>query len=319
MTSKTHISNYPPFGVYLQNRNFTGEKYRYGYNTQEKVDEVAGSGNHYTAQFWEYDPRAVHRWNLDPKPNPSFSPYAINQCNPILYSDPDGDTVKYSGFRDKVNAFFGRAFNKDFREKFKAWDESPDTYTLQKSKDFGKNKLVDAKPCEFSCDNGIAQNMVYYNKGFTTNDISNPILRSAAIPFDLAFNIGKLPIAAISGLGIGIHNIFSKNDIGWGWGNRIEFHNGANFLSWGFGNFNKYNMFGQNLSDNPFGSKKIYPEDGLIGLRVGIGMKRTPNFIDVLGQVYDRQGQSYHFHINLAKERVRNRKLGGESVIDLKE
>ncbi len=69
-------------------------RYVYGYNTQEKVDEIAGAGNHYTAPYWEYDPRVVHRWNRDPKPVPSISPYAINQGNPIWFSDPYGDTIR---------------------------------------------------------------------------------------------------------------------------------------------------------------------------------------------------------------------------------
>ena len=69
-------------------------KYVYGFNTQEKVDEIAGAGNHYSAEFWEYDPRAVMRWNTDPKPNPSFSPYSIMQGNPIWYTDHKGDTVR---------------------------------------------------------------------------------------------------------------------------------------------------------------------------------------------------------------------------------
>src|SRR5690554_7062308 len=54
--------------------------YRYGYNTQERVPEI--QKDHYTAPYWEYDPRVVHRWNRDPKPVPSISPYAINQGNP---------------------------------------------------------------------------------------------------------------------------------------------------------------------------------------------------------------------------------------------
>jgi hypothetical protein len=41
--------------------------YDYGYNTQEAVNEIKGPKNHYTAPFWEYDPRAVMRWNVDPK------------------------------------------------------------------------------------------------------------------------------------------------------------------------------------------------------------------------------------------------------------
>jgi hypothetical protein len=68
--------------------------YLYGFNTQEKVDEVKGTGNHYSAQFWEYDPRVVHRWNIDPRPNPSMSPYAILGGNPIWNTDWAGDTTR---------------------------------------------------------------------------------------------------------------------------------------------------------------------------------------------------------------------------------
>jgi hypothetical protein len=86
--------NYYPFGSAIESRAFASGEYRFGFNTQESVDEIKGVKNHYTAPFWEYDPRVVTRWNTDPKPNPSFSPYAINQCNPIWYSDPLGDTIK---------------------------------------------------------------------------------------------------------------------------------------------------------------------------------------------------------------------------------
>ncbi|MCC5915989.1 MAG: hypothetical protein JJU02_01545, partial [Cryomorphaceae bacterium] len=96
------VTDYYPFGWGMPGRRYNQGDYRYGFNTQEKVDEVKGSGNHYTAEFWEYDPRVVKRWNTDPKPNPSFSPYAINQCNPIWFSDPMGDTVKVEGSRGFV-------------------------------------------------------------------------------------------------------------------------------------------------------------------------------------------------------------------------
>jgi len=86
-------SDYFPFGAQMPARSTNSSSYRYGYNTQEKTDEISGTGNHYTALFWEYSPRVVHRWNIDPKPNTSFSPYAINQGNPIWFSDPLGDTI----------------------------------------------------------------------------------------------------------------------------------------------------------------------------------------------------------------------------------
>ncbi|MFW5804541.1 MAG: hypothetical protein ACOCWG_04865, partial [bacterium] len=49
---------------------------------------------------WMYDSRLGRRWNVDPKPNPSFSDYATFAGNPIFYRDPMGDTVevKYGGF-----------------------------------------------------------------------------------------------------------------------------------------------------------------------------------------------------------------------------
>ncbi len=78
-------------GMFLQ--SFQKEKYLYGHNTQEKVDELAGDGNHYTAMYWEYDSRLIRRWNTDPKPNPSISQYNCFAGNPIWFSDPLGDTL----------------------------------------------------------------------------------------------------------------------------------------------------------------------------------------------------------------------------------
>jgi hypothetical protein len=39
-------SDYSPFGAPLSDRTWTSDGYRYGFNTQEKVDEIAGNGNH---------------------------------------------------------------------------------------------------------------------------------------------------------------------------------------------------------------------------------------------------------------------------------
>jgi len=86
-------ADYFPFGSLMTERTFSAGGYRFGFNTQEKLDELKGEGNHYTAQFWEYDPRIVHRWNLDPRPNPSMSGYAILGGNPIMFTDWAGDTI----------------------------------------------------------------------------------------------------------------------------------------------------------------------------------------------------------------------------------
>ena len=79
----------------MPGRSFTaGTGYRYGFNGQEKVNEINGEGNHNTALFWEYDTRFGRRWNLDPKLQVDISDYAAMGGNPILFSDFLGDTWK---------------------------------------------------------------------------------------------------------------------------------------------------------------------------------------------------------------------------------
>jgi len=41
--------------------NQPNDKYRFSFDGQEKTNEWAGVGNHYTAQFWEYDARVARR------------------------------------------------------------------------------------------------------------------------------------------------------------------------------------------------------------------------------------------------------------------
>ncbi|MDI1234402.1 MAG: hypothetical protein PSX81_08980 [bacterium] len=63
--------------------------YRYGFNTQEKDNEI-GIG-HFTAEFWEYDSKLCRRWNLDPKPQIKISDYSVMGNNPIFNIDILGD------------------------------------------------------------------------------------------------------------------------------------------------------------------------------------------------------------------------------------
>jgi RHS repeat-associated protein len=88
-------AHYHPFGMVMPGRHANEAQYRYGAaNGQEKVDEISGSGNHYTAPYWEYDPRLARRWNQDPVFKEHESPYATFANNPIWFSDPDGaDTL----------------------------------------------------------------------------------------------------------------------------------------------------------------------------------------------------------------------------------
>ena len=70
--------------------------YRFGYNGQMKVNEIAGLGNHTTALFWDYDTRIGRRWNVDPVVKIPFSPYSSFSCDPISRADPNGDDDFFS-------------------------------------------------------------------------------------------------------------------------------------------------------------------------------------------------------------------------------
>jgi RHS repeat-associated protein len=89
-----NIADYSPFGVQLDGRAIQGDFYRYGFQNQEKDDEISGNGNSYSAEFWQYDSRAGRRWNLDPVFKEHESPYACFANNPICFADPNGaDTI----------------------------------------------------------------------------------------------------------------------------------------------------------------------------------------------------------------------------------
>lgn len=85
-------NEYYPFGSYMPSREFTFEDYRFGFNGQEKTDEIAGLGNHNTAMYWEYDTRLGRRWNVDPVPQIFLSDYSVLSLNPIHNIDPNGNS-----------------------------------------------------------------------------------------------------------------------------------------------------------------------------------------------------------------------------------
>ncbi len=103
-TNVLSANDYYAFGSPMPGRTYNNSTYRYGFNGQEKVDEISGNGNHNTAEFWEYDSRTGRRWNLDPIRISFESPYATFTNNPIYYRDPNG---AQSESQDKGKKVFG--------------------------------------------------------------------------------------------------------------------------------------------------------------------------------------------------------------------
>jgi len=71
--------------------NIILDDYRFGFNGQEKEDEVHGEGNLNYAQYWMYDTRLGRRWNIDPVDQISISNYSVMGDNPIKNFDKYGD------------------------------------------------------------------------------------------------------------------------------------------------------------------------------------------------------------------------------------
>jgi hypothetical protein len=114
-TSNFFVTYSLPFGMPMPNRTYSlssGSKYRFGFNTQEKDDEVYGAGNLMGAKFWEMDTRIGRRWNRDPESDDDISEYAVNGNNPIRYNDPDGDVF---GIDNVVGALVGASVDYGFQ------------------------------------------------------------------------------------------------------------------------------------------------------------------------------------------------------------
>jgi RHS repeat-associated protein len=119
--------DYSPFGAPLKGRTFNGSGSRYGFNGQEKDNEISGAGNSMTAEYWQYDSRLGRRWNIDPVVKPWESSYATFANNPILFSDPNGDDVDKSNLsKDEIKRIENminpdhETYNKEFATTYSA-------------------------------------------------------------------------------------------------------------------------------------------------------------------------------------------------------
>jgi hypothetical protein len=100
-------NDYTTFGSIMEGRSYEGDTslgYRFGFNTQEKDDEVYGKGNATTAEFWEYDARLGRRWNTDPIVKPWESPFACFYNSSIYFNDPFGlDPSEKRWWKNAIN------------------------------------------------------------------------------------------------------------------------------------------------------------------------------------------------------------------------
>ncbi|HET6225419.1 MAG TPA: RHS repeat-associated core domain-containing protein, partial [Bacteroidia bacterium] len=95
-----NANDYYTFGSPMPNRNFEagGSDYRYGFNGQEKDDEVVGNGNQLDYGARVYDPRLGRFLSIDPlsAKYPMLSTYQFASNSPISGVDLDGLEYYYA-------------------------------------------------------------------------------------------------------------------------------------------------------------------------------------------------------------------------------
>jgi RHS repeat-associated protein len=76
----------------VPNRNYSSPSYRYGFQGQEKDDEIKGSGNSLNFKFRMHDPRVGRFFAVDPltKKYPFYTPYSFSGNKVIAYKELEG-------------------------------------------------------------------------------------------------------------------------------------------------------------------------------------------------------------------------------------
>jgi len=98
------VSDYYPFGSAIAERSYEVKKYNYGFNGQEKDNEITGTtGSHLAFEFREYDSRVGRFFAVDPLTSkyPYWTPYAFAGNRPIDGIDLEGLEWKPTQGKDK--------------------------------------------------------------------------------------------------------------------------------------------------------------------------------------------------------------------------
>jgi RHS repeat-associated protein len=99
-------SDYYPFGMLVPNRHKAGDDYRYGFQGQEKDDEIKGEGNSINYTFRMHDPRVGRFFAPDPleKKYPNYTPYSFSG-NKVINS------VEIEGLEDSFYMLGKKIYN----------------------------------------------------------------------------------------------------------------------------------------------------------------------------------------------------------------
>lgn len=131
MADIRHSQDYSPFGVILKNRDIPltsgsgGVPYRYGFQGQERDDEIKGEGNSLNYEYRMHDPRLGRFFAIDPLAGsyPWNSPYAFSENRLI-------DCVELEGLEAENVHYYNMKKQKDGSYKPKL-DHSGSTLVIK--------------------------------------------------------------------------------------------------------------------------------------------------------------------------------------------
>ena len=91
VTQNMYIGNHP-FGMLVPNRHASSAAYRYGFQGQEKDDELKGEGNSLNYKFRMHDPRVGRFFAVDPLTHeyPWYTPYSFSGNKVIAFVELEG-------------------------------------------------------------------------------------------------------------------------------------------------------------------------------------------------------------------------------------
>lgn len=94
-----------PFGMLVPNRNASSAAYRYGFQGQEKDDELKGEGNSLNYKYRMHDPRVGRFFAVDPLTAnyPWNSPYAFSENEVIAFIELEG--LEKARTQEETNMF----------------------------------------------------------------------------------------------------------------------------------------------------------------------------------------------------------------------
>ena len=87
-----NIADYSPFGVQQDGRTISMDSYRYGFQNQEKDDEIKGAGNSMNYKYRMHDPRVGRFFAVDPLAAsfPHNSVYAFSENSTLAFIELEG-------------------------------------------------------------------------------------------------------------------------------------------------------------------------------------------------------------------------------------